>query len=54
MNTDLKNINKDHLKIIVTDSGLGGLSVQALLNKELENSQFRNIEIIFLIMHLKV
>lgn len=38
---------KDHLKIIVTDSGLGGLSVQALLNKELQNSRFQNIEIVY-------
>lgn len=47
MFNNLNLLTKDHLKIIVTDSGLGGLSVQALLNKELENSQFRNIEIIF-------
>ncbi len=41
-------LNKDHLKIIVTDSGLGGLSVHALLDKELRKRKLNlNIEIIY-------
>jgi glutamate racemase len=40
--------SKDHLKIIVTDSGLGGLSVQALLDKELRKLRVdTSVEIIF-------
>ncbi len=35
MKIDPIKFNKDHLRIIVTDSGLGGLSVQAKLDKEL-------------------
>lgn len=41
-------LNKDHLKIIVTDSGLGGLSVQALLDKELRKRKIKpNVDLIF-------
>jgi glutamate racemase len=39
--------NKDHLKIIVTDSGLGGLSVQALLDKNLRSKTDKKIDLIF-------
>lgn len=48
MNIDNKIFEKDHLKIIVTDSGLGGLSVQALLDKELRNRKIDStVELIF-------
>ncbi|MCB0729616.1 MAG: aspartate/glutamate racemase family protein [Ignavibacteriae bacterium] len=44
---DLSNLeNKDHLKIIITDSGLGGLSVHALLDKRLSEKN-KNAELIF-------
>lgn len=38
---------KDHLKVIVTDSGLGGLSVQALLDKNLRSKTNKNIDLVF-------
>lgn len=48
MITDMPKINKDHLRIIVTDSGLGGLSVQAKLNKELTTRKIaRKVELIY-------
>ena len=48
MNIDNKIFEKDHLKIIVTDSGLGGLSVQGLLDKELRKRKIDcTVELIF-------
>lgn len=46
MNTS--NSNKDHLKIIITDSGLGGLSVHAYLDFLLEQKKYKpDIDLIF-------
>ncbi len=39
--------NRDRLKVIVTDSGLGGLSVQALLDKNIRSKIDKNIDLIF-------
>jgi len=48
MNFDSQILNKDHLKIIITDSGLGGLSVQAILDKELRKRKIKpHVELIF-------
>jgi glutamate racemase len=45
---DNEILKKDHLRIIVTDSGLGGLSVQALLDRELRKLRIdTSFEIIF-------
>ncbi|MCP5061393.1 MAG: hypothetical protein GY936_02895 [Ignavibacteriae bacterium] len=44
----MKNFNRPTLKIVVTDSGLGGLSVHALLDKHLLSyKNTPNIELIF-------
>ena len=40
-------LKKDRFKVIVTDSGLGGLSVQALLDKNLRSKTDKNIDLIF-------
>lgn len=48
MKFDKEILEKDHLKIIITDSGLGGLSVQALLDRELRKQKIDSfIELIF-------
>ncbi|MCB0753069.1 MAG: aspartate/glutamate racemase family protein [Ignavibacteriae bacterium] len=48
MNNIAEKLKKDHLKIIVTDSGLGGLAVQALLDKQLRKLKINSkIELIF-------
>ncbi len=48
MNSISDILKKDHLKIIITDSGLGGLSVQAKLDRELrERKNDKKIELIY-------
>ncbi|MBU2506492.1 MAG: aspartate/glutamate racemase family protein [Bacteroidetes bacterium] len=49
-----KLYGQDNLKVVVADSGLGGLSVAALLEKALRTkSYWKNIEIIFFNAHAK-
>lgn len=48
MNSEMEIYNKNHLKIIITDSGLGGLSVQALLDNELRKRKIgSDVELIY-------
>jgi glutamate racemase len=48
MKKKINNMTKDHLRIVVTDSGLGGLSVQAKLDKKLRNEiNPQNVELIY-------
>ena len=48
-NNDFKSLyNKDEITVVITDSGLGGLSVLAEMESSMKNSgHFKNINLIF-------